>query len=344
MAIQKIQRKSGVRYRVQMMRNGKRLSKVFTKKKEAEQFHAQLLTNDDLTNLLTGYAMSNLTLNEACKEYLSYHTGKDQSIGQRLSWWCSLYGDKKAGQVTKSCVRAALKALSGEGKAPATINRYKAALSAVYAFLSDEYDSTHNPAREVKQLKENNARTRFLTDKEVERLLNTAKESSWERLYLLLLMAITTGARRTEILTLRWSDISIQDRRALVKKTKNGEPRILPLTDNVIAELTRFQSISTDYVFPRIGHQHDYFRNFDTHWYRAIKVAGIKDCRFHDLRHTAASILAKNGASLIQIAEVLGHKSIQMTQRYAHLCASHKHKLIDDFMGEISSGRRHRTA
>lgn len=118
MAIQKIQRKSGVRYRVQIMRNGKRISKVFTKKKEAEQFHAQLLTNDDLTNLLTSYAMSNLTLDEACKEYLRYHTGKDQSIGQRLNWWCSLYGSKKTGQVTKSCVRTALKALSEEGNTP----------------------------------------------------------------------------------------------------------------------------------------------------------------------------------------------------------------------------------
>ncbi|CAM3111783.1 hypothetical protein VITU102760_21820 [Vibrio tubiashii] len=203
MAIQVLQRKSGKRYRVHMMRNGKRISKVFDRKKEAEKFNAQLIANDDLSNLLTQHVTAVLSLQDACSDYLAQHSGKDVSIAQRLAWWCQQYGDKPTGQITKRHVKDSLKQLKNIGRAPATINRYKAALSAIYTYLADEYDIQHNPAREVKQLKEDNARTRFLSDLELNRLLTVSRASNWDRLYLLVLMAVTTGARRTELLTLR---------------------------------------------------------------------------------------------------------------------------------------------
>ena len=74
---------------------------------------------------------------------------------------------------------------------------------------------------------------------------------------------------------------------------------------------------------------------FRKEWIKALKRAEIKDFRFHDLRHTCASYLAQNGASLLEIADVLGHKQIQMTKRYAHLCFSHKQKLIEEYFGEM---------
>jgi len=74
---------------------------------------------------------------------------------------------------------------------------------------------------------------------------------------------------------------------------------------------------------------------FRKEWIKALKRAEIDDFRFHDLRHTCASYLAQNGASLLEIADVLGHKQIQMTKRYAHLCVSHKQKLINKYFGEI---------
>ena len=70
-------------------------------------------------------------------------------------------------------------------------------------------------------------------------------------------------------------------------------------------------------------------------WIKALKRADIKEFRFHDLRHTCASYLAQNGASLLEIADVLGHKQIQMTKRYAHLCVSHKQKLIEKYLDDI---------
>lgn len=342
MAIQAYQVKSGRRYRVNLMRNGKRISKVFTSRKDAEKFNAQLIVNDDLSDLLTSHVTATLTLNEACKDYLAQHQGRDTSIGQRLGWWCERFGDRPTGKVTKANVRTALKDLQ-QSKANATVNRYKAALSAVYAYLADEYDCAHNPAREVKQLKENNGRTRFLSDDEIARLLKSSNDAHWGRLRLLIFMAITTGARRTELLELRWSDIDFSMRRARVERTKNNEPRVLPLTEDLIQELLMFREVGNGYVFPHPNGRGDYFRNFDKQWMLAMKRAGIKDCRFHDLRHTAASLLAKSGASLLEIAEVLGHKSIQMTQRYAHLCVSHKANLIDNVMGNITSDTRRTT-
>ena len=74
---------------------------------------------------------------------------------------------------------------------------------------------------------------------------------------------------------------------------------------------------------------------FRKEWVKALKRADIKDFRFHDLRHTCASYLEQNGASLLEIADILGHKQIQMTKRYAHLCVSHKQNLIERYLGEI---------
>ncbi|MFM2667152.1 site-specific integrase [Vibrio mediterranei] len=339
MAIQKLKKKSGYSYRVQVMRNGTRVSRSFNRKKDAEQFHARLMADSDFADLLTCHALAEMTLKDACNEYLEQHSGKDTSISQRLRWWCSLLGTKKTGQITKKNVREALRQLKANGLANSTLNRYKAALSAVYSYLSNEYDIKHNPAREVKQFKEDNKRTRFLSNNEKTRLLFAAKESNWNRLYLLVLMAITTGARRTELLKLRWSDINFQDRRALVEQSKNGDPRVLPLIDEVIEELQKYREVGHGFIFPHSSHQHHYFQHFDKYWQTALQKAGVREFRFHDLRHTAASILANSGVSLLEIGEVLGHKSIQMTQRYAHLCVENKQATIDRVMGDIIDGR-----
>jgi len=95
---------------------------------------------------------------------------------------------------------------------------------------------------------------------------------------------------------------------------------------------------STGYVFVHLTKPNDYFKNFDSHWRTALKEADITDFRFHDLRHTCASLLAMNGATLLEIAQVLGHKSISMTQRYSHLCIEHKANLTDRVFGGIVNG------
>ena len=328
--------KKNTTYRVEFMREGKRISKSFKIKKDAQKFMALLLVDNDLANSLTNHILTTLSFFDAVTQLLDQDTGKDPSKHQRLKHWVSIFGDKPVGKVTRQQIKEELKALSNE-KAPATLNRYKAAIGSLYAYLSDEFDIDYNPVKGIRQYTENNARTRFLNDGELSSLFSTAKSSKWDQLYLLILMAITTGARRSEMLTLKWSDINFKAKTAHLPNTKNGEQRILTLTSDVITELMKFRNID-GYIFPHPNMPNNYFRNFDIHWQSALITADIKDFRFHDLRHTCASLLAMNGASLLEIAQVLGHKSITMTQRYSHLCVTHKAKLTDRVFGGIING------
>ena len=95
--------------------------------------------------------------------------------------------------------------------------------------------------------------------------------------------------------------------------------------------------ISADLVFPSERNPKRPFE-FRKHWNIAVQKAGLKDFRFHDLRHSAASHLAMNGATLLEIAEVLRHLDRTVTCRYSHLCSDHKQKLIDKLMGSVMEG------
>ena len=240
-----------------------------------------------------------------------------------------------AGNATRGNGKGKSKSIDRK-RAPATLNRYKAALSSVFEYGRDHYELPANPCRQVKALTENNARIRFLTDQEREALLAACRASDWTGLYLLVLMAITTGARQGELLRLRWADIDMRERKAFVSQTKNGEPRVLALVSSVVEELMRQpRPINSDaFLFGsnRVAGKPFEFRK---HWNKAVTAAGIKNFRFHDLRHTCASYLAQKGATLLQIADVLGHKQIEVTKRYSHLCVEHKQNLVDRVMANI---------
>lgn len=334
-SIQILSRKTGKSYRVQFMRNGNRVSKVFSRKKDAEQFLAQITVSDELADALTNVTLTSTTLQQAIHEYLEQYKGRDKSVPQRLSWWSKHLGDKTLNKINRLRIKNAISILEAEGKAPATLNRYKAALSAVFAYMCDRYDLKVNPCLEVKQKREDNARTRFLSTDELARLMVASKTSKWERLHMLIHMALTTGARRSELIGLKWTDINFSTRTAHLAVTKNGSQRILSLTDDLLAELSKFRQIGSGYVFPHPSRFNQAFIDFDYHWQTAKKAAFLSDFHFHDLRHSCASLLAMNGASILEIAEVLGHKSITMTQRYSHLCNTHKAKLTDRVFGNI---------
>ncbi|WP_275426422.1 tyrosine-type recombinase/integrase [Vibrio variabilis] len=205
--------KKGTTYRVEFMRDGRRISKSFKIKKDAQKFAASLLVDDSFAHSLTNHTLNTLKFSEAVDLFIKLDNGKDPSKHQRLNYWLSIFEDKPVGKVTRQQVKTELKALSAD-KAPATLNRYKAALGSLYRFLSNEFDIDHNPTKGIQQFTEDNARTRFLSTEELPRLLDASKRSTWDKLYLLVLMAITTGARRTELLTLTWADINLKTKTA----------------------------------------------------------------------------------------------------------------------------------
>lgn len=215
----------------------------------------------------------------------------------------------------------------------ATVNRYIATLSHVLTFAMKERRLIdRNPVGDITRKKESRGRTRFLSDEERAALLGACTKSEWPALQALVLLAISTGARRGELLSLRWADVDMKAGRALVRETKNDEQRTLPLAGKALDALRALKlqnSARSAYVFPAMNGRDEPFEYFDAHWYTALEAASLTDFHFHDLRHTTASMLAAQGCSLLEIADVLGHKTLAMVKRYSHLVVDHKAKVIE---------------
>jgi integrase len=179
------------------------------------------------------------------------------------------------------------------------------------------------------QLKENNQRIRYLTKDEIDRLLIECK--SKQHLHRILICALNTGMRRGEILSLRWGQI--RNGFIYLDKTKTKNRREIPINDDlaqVIKEIRKEQGLSSQYVFT---YKSLTIQRVDRAFKAALKRAGIEDFKFHDLRHTFASHLAMKGASPKDLQELLGHKTMSMTTRYAHLSQEHKKKAVNLLKG-----------
>ena len=335
--IQKINNKKGISYRVLIRKKGlKTISKTFPNKKLANQFSLQVEGN--LKTQLALGGKSNTKIFREVSKYYRIDRYKDiistpVPYESRIRYWDDLFGEKKIIDITKNDISKGLKDLPTR-LSNASINKFKGAVSAVLSYACREYDLPDNPVRHIRSLTEPVGRIRFLSNNERKRLYGACRASKWTKLYLLVLMAITTGARKGELMNLRWSDIDLDRQTAYVKTTKNGQPKVMPLTNDVVTELSKFRDQETEYIF-NSELKPDRPMCFTKQWIKALKLAEIEDFRFHDLRHTCASYLAQNGASLLEIAEILNHKQIQVTKRYAHLCISHKAKLINRVMAKL---------
>jgi integrase len=160
-------------------------------------------------------------------------------------------------------------------------------------------------------------------------LLAACDVSEWEHLGLLARLALSTGARLGELMALEWQRIDIKNKTARLVTSKNGQPRTLPLVPAVVERVEAMvRPITGGLLFasPRDSEKPYEMRKA---WNAAVKAAGLENFRFHDLRHTAASLLAASGASVIEIADVLGHRQLAVAYRYTHLNASHKAALVE---------------
>ena len=334
--------KSG-NYQVQIRLSGLNpISETFPTKTQAKKFAREVEGNSKIQQSLGGIDRINLSLYDACDIFFSQYRKKDTSIVGVLSWWCERYGEKPLIKIDEIMIDDELVEKS-ETVSNSTVNNYKFNLSSVFNCIMNhpKYKQRlvkmnfRNPvlSEYITSFPPNPGMERFLSDEEQAKLLKACRKSDWDKMYLLILMALTTGARRGELLGLTFSDIDFGRRLAQLNDTKNGKPRLLPLTQQVITELMKFRALNT-LIFKSDFHDGSLV-NIKKPYKKALESAKIENCRFHDLRHTAASNLAKSGATLLEIAEVLGHSDIGVTKRYAHLCTSHKAALIDRVMGDL---------
>lgn len=301
-----------------------------------------------------------LTITALTNLYMAQYAGRDRSIVQRLQWWCGQVGALRLDELNDDHLHAALEALALkpsryyagkdiEGQpiykpkrdrkpiSGSTINRYTSAIAAVLTWAIHRRiapKTFDHPVRRLEYRPEGAEKTRFLDDDERARLLEACKASKWPRLYLLVLLALTTGARKSELLGLRWQDVDTARRVVHVGRSKNGDPKVLPLVAAVVEQLEAFRGAPGGLVFPsRLNPANP--MAFEARWAQALRAAHIRGFRFHDLRHSAASYLAQHGATLLEIADLLGHRQISMTKRYSHLAASHRSALVERVMGQL---------
>jgi integrase len=320
-------------------------TKTFRRKTDAKEWAAQIeVAIRDGRDFQTREAKRH-KLSDLVADYLRVVARDKPSALQKqthlLNWWVEELRDPMLSNLTANSINNAREKLLTENlgtknkpryRSNATWNRYRASLSKAVSYANKPLHwMTTNPVSEVEKGREPSGRVRFLSHDERARLLQACRESPLSELELIVLLAITAGARRGEILGLKWQDLDLDERHvAVLHQTKNRERRslkLVPLVLSMLKERAKFRRLDTDFVFPH--EKQNTLLDPAHHFEQACIKAGITDFRFHDLRHTAASYIAMSGGTLHEIAAILGHKTLAMVQRYAHLSDAHTGAVVE---------------
>ena len=345
-------RKRGNSYQIDYFDpGGKRIRKTFAKKKDAEAELGKRVSLVAEGRYLDVKKEYKTTLKELIKKYeenfesqvsfkgwkklclknFKTYFGEDSLLSNVKYVDIETYRNKLRQSITRK----------GTARTPASVNREMSCLHHLFA-KGKEWDLLEeNPFSKGKSLlmKENNQRTRFLSHEEIQKLLN----ASPEHLKNIIIIALNTGMRRSEIFGLTWDQV--RNGFIYLQHTKTNEPRQIPINDTLAELFKRLkqENPGTNYVFTYKKKKLDKesnavslvvdndkrLDNVKKSFAKALKNAGIDHCTLHDLRHTFASHLLMNGASIKDVQELLGHKTMQMTLRYAHLSQEHKKKAVN---------------
>jgi integrase len=287
-------------------------------------------------------------LDKYIKDKLPEYNQKEQAERKsKLDWWKNRIGVYLLSDVTPPLIvecREELKngvTFLGTKRSPATVVRYMAALSHAFRIAIKEWHwLDDSPMRKVDRPQEPKGRVRFLDDNERQRLLLACQESKNKLLYMCVVLSLSTGMRKSELMCLKWQDLNLNDGYLILHKTKNGNRRRVPLSGlglELLREHAKARRLDTQLLFPGIVHA-DKPLDLRAAFEAALKRAEIQDFHWHDLRHCTASYLAMNNASLAEIAEILGHETLDMVKRYAHLSDGHVSDVVASMNNKIFGG------
>jgi len=343
---------------------GKRVRESFKKKKEAEAELGKRVSliaekryldvkkeyKTTLKELLDKYTdnfksqASYKTWKKFCLENFKEHFGENTLLSNIRYVDLETYRNHLSQKITRR----------GTLRTDATVNREMSCLRHILRKAVEWEMIEASPFSQGRSLilKENNKRLQYLSEDEIERLL---KECS-VHLRRIVECALNTGMRRGEILNLKWPQV--RNGFIYLQKTKTNEARQIPINDDLaqlLREIRRENQLQSEYVFPFRKGEHalkdkkpvrkrkgpepvpEAIQSIKTAFGSALKRAGIEDFRFHDLRHTFASHMVMRGASIKEVQEILGHKNISVTMRYAHLSHEHKKKAVNLLNGLTAS-------
>jgi integrase len=279
----------------------------------------------------------NITLRKLAEEYLEWVKRQRAFVSKkcRVLQLVGVFGNHPLNSFSTQLVEKYQSERLVKNK-PASVNKTIAILKHMLAkaveweMISEEI---LKKVRKVKQIPENNKRLRFLSSEECQALIKACDP----HLRPIVVTALNTGMRRGEILNLKWDQIDLKHGFILLEVTKNGERREIPINETLRRTLeTLPRHIKGPYVFWH-GEEGKPYGELKKSFKSALKRTGIRDFTFHDLRHCFASHLVMAGCDLKTVQELLGHKTLTMTLRYAHLAPGHKVKavgILDEALSE----------
>lgn len=307
---------NGHRYR-EAVGESKKMAEAVLRKRKTEVIEGKFL---DIQR------SEKVSFDDFTDEYLKVHSSNNKSYRKDMSnakILKSSFGDKCLHEITPMDVER-FKTERAKVVSVATTNRGLALLKSMFNRAIEWHKIKENPCKVIKLFKENNQILRYLEQEEIQRLLDNCDG------YLkgIVTTALFTGMRKNEILGLKWYDCDFERQVIRITNTKNKETRAIPMHDLVKKTLAAIpKHPDSPYIFYKSNGEP--FINVRKSFDKLLKTCKIVKFRFHDLRHTYASQLAMSGVDLNTIRELLGHKSLQMTLRYAHLSPDHKRRAVE---------------
>ncbi len=331
-----------VRFRVQVRKKGHPIqTATFERKTDAHRWAHKIETEiSEGRHFKTSHAKRYTVADLIDRYVMDILPRKPKSVETQLGqlrWWREELGQYVLADVTPDLIAKKrdklLMASNGRGGriSSSSANRYMAVLSHAFSIAIKEWRWLElSPMASLSKLPEPKGRVRFLDEEERRRLLEACRQSGSRHLYPVVVLALATGARKGNILRLEWDDVDLDRGLLIFQDTKGGERKGIPLRGRALEVLSRIlkeRDPHSPYVFPSDNGTSP--THVTTAWRTAVCRAGLQNFRFHDLRHTTASYLAMGGATPLEIAEVLGHRSLEMTMRYSHLADSHVSSIIE---------------
>ena len=303
---------------------GTRIAKTFIKKHQAERWAYSTKSQLDNNIFEDTTSLSSIKLKDLLKMY--YEKNKSKSRRPKQFYYeVNLLCREKISK--SSLLKLNSKDIAdfrdnklNEGKSASTVKKYLGLISRAYNIGKQEYalPIKSNPVSLIAKPKEPAGRDRVLSDLELNKLLHQAKSSSLYYMKAIIILAIETLCRRAELLNLKLEDINHTDKTAIIKVTKNNTPRTIGLSPKAIKEIQNLPKTFNGKLF-NIGS----VGGFEKAFRRCLSKAEIRDFHFHDLRHTGATKLAKQGWSVLELSAQGGWKTTSMLKRYVNLDGKH---------------------
>ena len=263
---------------------------------------------------------------EATQELASHVAEKN-----RLRWWLQRFKDLPADSITFQDIQKSLIELR-TNRTPATSNRYLASLKATFNLGLRNQKINRSPCVGVKSVPENNEIVRWLSTEEEEKLLAVLPLEY----QLAVTVALYSGLRKREEMSLDWSDICFFTKIITLPKTKAGKVQHVHMNDRVIESLRKLKAMPvhvSNKVFYRINiSASGRYYKVDKVWKQCCREAGIEKIRWHDLRHTFASRMVMAGVNILTVQKLLRHADVKQTMRYAHLAPDHLQRAVDSLV------------